>query len=68
MSISKEKMHDLLYLPGTELERELLQYVVVKATGLSSTKAKFFYGISNVKERKEKGGHAMEKAVSIRVY
>ena len=61
-------MHNLLYLAKTESKRELLKYVVAKATGLSSTKAKSFYGLGNVKEKKEKVECAMEKAVSIRVY
>ena len=66
MSISKEEMSNILYLAETESQRELLKYVVVKATGLSNTKAKSFYGLSNVKERKEKVESALEKAISIR--
>ena len=42
MSISKEEMSNILYLAETESQRELLKYVVVKATGLSNTKAKLF--------------------------
>lgn len=66
MRISKEEMHNLLSLAEIESERELLKCIVVKATGLSSTKAKSFYGFINVRERKEKVESAMEKAVSIR--
>ena len=66
MSISKEEMSNILYLAETESQRELLKYVVVKATGLSNTKAKSFYGLGNVKERKEKVESALEKAISIR--
>ena len=65
LSISKEEMSNLLYLAETESQRELLKYAVVKAAGLSNTKAKHFYGINGVKKRKEKVEQAFEKAASI---
>jgi hypothetical protein len=66
LSISKEEMSNLLYLAEMESQRELLKYAVVKAAGLSNTKAKHFYGISEVKKRKERVEQAFEKASSIR--
>ena len=53
-------------LAETESQRELLKYAVVKAAGLSNTKAKHFYGINGVKKRKEKVEQTFEKAASVR--
>ena len=66
VSISKKELTNLLYIAKTQSQRELLKYAVVKAAGLSNTKAKQMYGINEVKERNKKIEDAMEKAVSIR--
>lgn len=66
VDISKKELTNLLYIAETESQRELLKYAVVKAAGLSNTKAKQMYGINDVKKRNKKIEDAMEKAVSIR--
>ena len=48
-NLSKEELNELLYL--AESDKEMLKYVAVKASGLS-TKAKKVYGISDIQKHK----------------
>ena len=53
IQLSKEELKELLYLADSESEKEMLKYVVVKAPGLSNTKAKEVYRICDLGKRIE---------------
>lgn len=48
MPLIKETMNSLLKIAGSDAERKRLKYAVVRATGLSNTKAKEKYGFSDI--------------------
>ena len=65
-NLSKEDLKELLYLAESESDKEMLKYVAVKASGLSNTKAKKVYGISDIQKRKENLDAAVDESRAIR--
>ena len=66
-NITKEEVKRLLDLAESESEKERLKYSIVKSSGLSSSKAKQWYGFQDVNRRIVKVQDAAEKAHNIRV-
>ena len=65
-NLSKEELNELLYLAESKSDKEMLKYVAVKASGLSTTKAKKVYGISDIQKRKENLNAAVNESRAIR--
>jgi len=66
VNISRDELNKLIYLSETDSQREILKYVVVKASGISSTQAKKSYGFSDVQKRVNKVEEALKTSQAIR--
>lgn len=66
LKLSKEELKGLLYLAESESEKEMLKYIAVKASGLSNSKAKEVYGISDLQKHIERVEEALNHAKAIR--
>ena len=64
-NLSKEELNELLCLAESESDKEMLKYVAVKASGLSTTKAKKVYGISDIQKCKENLDAAVNESRAI---
>lgn len=65
VNISKDELKELLYLSETDSQKEILKYIVVKASGISSTQAKKSYGFSDVRKRSDKVEGALKASQAI---
>jgi hypothetical protein len=66
VNLSKETVNSLLKLAESDAEKLRLKYAIVKAAGLSSSKAKNVYGFSDMSSKVSRVENALEEATCIR--
>ncbi len=66
VNLSKETVNSLLKLAESDAEKLRLKYAIVKAAGLSSSKAKNVYGFSDMSSKVSRVENALEEATYIR--
>ena len=66
VTLSKDKMTELLFLAESEVEKEKLRYAVVKSSSLSSTQARRIYGFYDMNRRIDMVNSAATEAQSIK--
>ena len=64
--LTKQNLKDVLTIAQSDRERLLIKYSVYKASGLSPTAARRYYGFDNICQRAEKLEHAVQQIKQIR--
>ena len=65
LPLTKETMNSLLKIAESDAERKRLKYAVVRATGLSNTKAKEKYGFSDIGTTVSQAEQALDEVSAI---
>ena len=66
LNLRKETVNSLLKLAESDAERQRLKYAIVRAAGLSSSKAKNVYGFNDMSSEVSKVENVLEEATAIR--